>query len=83
MGDIQRMSYDESDDGPFYMNAAKRIERKYDKPTGVKKQRKYVKSKLIAMLQSKGFNIPPGNTIKKVEEKCIELYIPLKAPKKK
>ena len=42
-GDIQSMQYREEDDGPFYLNAAERIVKNYDKPTGKKKQRKYIR----------------------------------------
>ena len=79
-GDIQSMQYHEEDDGPFYLNAAERIAKKYDKPTGKKKQRKYIKGELLAMLKSKGFELPPGTHVKKVEEKCAELGVSIKTP---
>ena len=37
-GDIQSIQLSEGDDGPFYLNAAERISKKDDKPTGKKKQ---------------------------------------------
>ena len=79
-GDIQNMQYCEEDDGPFYLNADERLAKKYDKPTGKKKQRKYIKGELLAMLKSKGFELPPGTHVRKVEDKCAELGVSIKTP---
>ena len=32
------------------------------------------------MLKSKGFELPPGTHVKKVEEKCAELGVSIKTP---
>lgn len=79
-GNIQHINFREDDEGPFYLSKTEQVARKDDTLTGKTTERKYLKAELLAMLNKKGHNMPPGTNIKNVTQSCVEFGIPLKAP---
>ena len=73
VGDIQKMVFDDDDDGPFYLDNNHRITRKYDRKTGEKKIVEKTKKKLKEELKTKG-HIVRGHVSKNELERLAGEY---------
>jgi hypothetical protein len=75
VGDIQEMSFSETDEGPYYLTESQRQSRKWDRVIGTTKYN-FNASELRSQLIAHGIQTPPKGA-KKIKEKCVELEIPL------
>ena len=76
VGNTQRMNFGEGDEGPFWMMPEERLEKKGDRPTGLKKKRKYRKRELAEHLkEKKGINV--SGTLKQIQEIATRNNLPL------
>ncbi len=53
-GDIQKMAFQDSDDGPFWMTPIEREQRRFDIILPGAKMRRFTKAELLVRLQEKG-----------------------------
>lgn len=73
-GQIQSLVFLESDEGPFYLSASERQERKYDKSTGRKKSRELRKDELEVFLQKE--NIPTKGNKQRLQKLVTTMGYP-------
>ena len=74
VGDIQKMCFEEGDDGPYYMSPINRELHRYDEVKG-KKVKKRLKKDMCQDLERLGFNVR-GKTIKEVQEMATAANLP-------
>ncbi len=75
VGDIQKMVFEEGDDGPYYMNPINRQLHRYDQVKG-KKIKKRLKKDLCSDLERLGYNVL-GKTLKEVQDMATGANLPI------
>ena len=53
VGDTQKLSFSNSDEGPFWLQSQERIERMHDKPTGRQRKRDRTAADLVKIIKEK------------------------------
>ena len=69
-GSTQSLVFQHDDEGPFYLSLEEREARKFDRNTGISKERNLKKSELLERLQEKGI-VSKGST-KQLRDLCLE-----------
>jgi hypothetical protein len=84
VGETQKMSFVETDEGPSYMSPTERVKRKYDVVSGQIITRNYTKKELILKLQQHPTPVtdPRGN-LTRIHEMCASKGIPIHETKPK
>ena len=72
----QKMVFDSSHEGPFWLSPEERLAKKEDRPTGVKKKRKFKKKELIQHLKDeKGITV--SGTLSQIQATATRNNLPL------
>ena len=78
VGDIQQMSFQPTDPGPFYLLPEEREARRNDVRSNDTQKKKYTKRQLCdkIMEETNGLTKPKGN-LKEIQQVAVQLNIPL------
>ena len=83
VGDVQKMSFQFNDNGPFWLSEEEKRRSKNDRVSDIIEKKKYTKKQLLTALKEKTGMQPPHANIKQIQDLAIANDLPIEFEQRK